>query len=160
MTDRGPPELVAEDWVSALAGQHPGAEFPDIGTLVQADIDRTGDSLRQLQKRSSDEVGHSMWDRLAKNTIKEFPRPESIAAIASTLSLSETTVVLAIAKSLGLNVSLPTGPQIPIPDRAEQLDDQGRRLVWDMIMALLPPVTESQARARVRRRARSDPPAP
>lgn len=162
MSESGLPEVVAEDWVSVLAGQHPERrDIPDIGILVQRHIDRTGDSLRQLQRRSGDKVQHSMWDRLAKNTIKEFPKPDSIPAIAAALSLSETVVVLAIAKSLGVNVSFPSsGPQIPIPANAEQLDDQGRRLVWDMITALLPPVTEAQARARVRRRARSSDPDP
>jgi len=141
--------------VSVLAGQHPErVDIPFIGTFVQGHIDRTGDSYRSLQKRSGNRVHHSTWERLAKNTIKEFPEPRTVRKIAETLSLSETIVVLSIAKTLGLEVSLSTGPNIPIPSGAEALDERQRRVIWDTIMAFLPPVTEAQARASARRQVR------
>lgn len=155
------PEVAAESWVSVLMGQRPGrSEVPDIGTLVQGHIDRTGDSLRKLTDRSGGRVAHSYWDRLLKNTIKEFPRPESIEAIAAGLSLPESVVLLAIGKTLGVDVSSHSVPGIPLPAGAEDLDDRGRRAVWDMVIALLPPVTASQARMQVRRRTKSSEPEP
>lgn len=148
MSENRLPSVTAEDWVSVLTGQHPERfDIPLIGTYVQGHIDRTGDSFRQLQRRSGDRVHHSIWDRLSKNVIKEFPKPPTIVAIAETLSLPETLVLLSIGQTLGLNVSLSTGPNIiPIPKEAEALNERQRRAVWDMIMAFLPPEGEGPRR--------------
>ncbi len=142
-----------------MVGQQRQAQ--DIATLIRLHQERTGDSMRALAQRSQDRLSHAHWAKMARNEVDAFPRPETIRIMAQTLSASETAVILAFARSLGLHVDAVEDPAVPLPAGAEGLDEHKRRVLWDMVLSWLPPITERQAIRDIerqnRRRSAADP---
>lgn len=61
-------------------------------------------SYAKLAQESGDVVIRQRWYQLATSPLKEFPEPPTIEAIARGLGVSVTDVVIACARSVGLQV--------------------------------------------------------
>lgn len=62
-------------------------------------------SFRKLAERSDDVITYGRWQQLAGGVrITEFPEPATLQAIAKGIDVDVTIVVLATAKSIGLDV--------------------------------------------------------
>lgn len=123
-----------------VAAPRPGRDastVTPIDELIRRHRDRTGASFMDMQRASGDKVLRQRWQQLAKGDgIKEFPEPDTIRAIAATLLADETDVVLGFASAVGLDVRS-SGPAVPLPAGAEQLDDAQRKVLWETARVFL-----------------------
>ncbi|MGH3494774.1 MAG: hypothetical protein ACRDQ1_16275 [Sciscionella sp.] len=107
--------------------------------LILAKRDERGWSYRHLESRSHGMVRNQRWQQLATGErVKEFPAPATIVAIADTLEIDVTTVVLAAAASIGLGVSR-HGSHLAqmLPSSADELSPEMRDAVLSVIRAAL-----------------------
>ncbi|MCW2902894.1 MAG: hypothetical protein JWO67_5159 [Streptosporangiaceae bacterium] len=78
--------------------------MPTIAELLQAYMDSTGDSLRDIQRRSNGVLTSQNVAKIRTVPRKAFPDPRTAEALSDLLQVSVTTIVLAYAASLGLPV--------------------------------------------------------
>ncbi len=109
---------------------------PDIGQLINQDMQMTGRSLRGLERASDARLSHGRWGQIKLGQIREFPDLDTIRVIAEVLNVNHTDVVLGIAKALGLEVRAHGSP-IPLPVGVERLSESQRRMVWQMVTTFL-----------------------
>lgn len=120
--------------------------------LIQDRRATTGWSYVELSRRSGGRLSHGRWYQLGKATrLKEFPDPSTIEAVSDVLGLDVTTVVLAAAASLSLDVRQPTPRPVPtsqlarlLPPGADQLSEEVVQGLLALIRAI---VTDATTRA-------------
>lgn len=113
--------------------------------LIQARRDERGWSYADLEVRADHKITRGRWQQLATHVrMKAFPERDNIPIIAAVLEVDETTVVLAAAKSLGLDVRW-RGPDLAqlMPAGTDQLSEAVRDAILAVIRA-----TVSEAIAR------------
>lgn len=104
--------------------------MPTIGALL---TDRIGSGSASQAAREMGKTPQWVLD-LMRNKIKEFAEPNTIPVLARFLNVSQTVVVLAYAKALGLNVSLRTGPIASLlPPEIELLDKRQLAVLRNLI---------------------------
>lgn len=115
--------------------------------LILTHRDQWGWSYAEFERRSED-LGHKItygrWQQMATHVrMKAFPERDNIPIIAGVLGVSQTTVVLAIAKSLDLDVQW-QGPLLAalMPAGTDQLSEPVRDAILAVIRAT---VTEAIA---------------
>lgn len=74
---------------------------------------KNGRSYQALADNSNGIMTHQSFQGIATRPTKAFPSPETIKGIATALNVSQRTVILAAAESLGLCKDDPTGPRSP-----------------------------------------------
>lgn len=98
------------------------APVPTIRDLIRSALDE-GKSVRDLAADSGDRVKFQTFQELANHPPKQFPKdPKTIAGMAGALRVSETTVVLAYAKGLGIGISTDSGFALRLPVGIDTVD--------------------------------------
>lgn len=82
------------------------------------------------------------WQQIATKVDKNFPDPPTIRAMARALSVTETTVVLAAARSLGLTVPLADASRLAelLPPSAARLTAMQVAAVRQVVRAMVEPL--------------------
>ena len=123
-----------------------GGDVLTLQELIQARRDERGWSYADLEVRADHRITRGRWQQLATNVrVRAFPERDNIPVIAAVLEVDETTVVLAAAKSLGLDVRW-RGPDLAqlMPAGTDQLSEPVRDAILAVIRAT---VSEAIARA-------------
>ena len=123
-----------------------GGRVLTLQELIQARRDERGWSFADLENRAGHRISRGRWQQLATNVrMRAFPERDNIPVLASVLEVDETTVVLAAAKSLGLDVRW-RGPDLAalMPAGTDQLSEPVRDAILAVIRAT---VSEAIARA-------------
>jgi len=103
--------------------------------LIQARMQERGWSYSDLERTSGRALTRGRWQQLGSGAeLRKFPDPGSLTVISEVLEVDITTVVLAAAQTLGLDVRR-QGADLSnlLPDRTERLSDRMR----DAILALV-----------------------
>lgn len=118
-----------------------GADVPSLQLLIRSRMDERGLTFPELERASG--LGKSRWHQLASGKrMRTWPDPDTLRLIADTLGYDHTTIVLATAQSLGLEVRtrgslfsqlLPTGTDLLSPDTREALLSLVRAVVADAL---------------------------
>lgn len=78
---------------------------PTLAEFIKIEKGRTGVSYRELEARSNSTISAQRWQQLGTGVrMKEFPEPTTLEAMATALNVDVTKLVLASARSLGLDV--------------------------------------------------------
>jgi len=83
-------------------------------------------SYEQLSKACGGQPSAKRLQQIATEQIKNFPDPDTIRALAKGLGVTESTVVLASAASLGLDVHTPTMWAALLPAGTDLIPDHMR----------------------------------
>ena len=105
--------------------------------LIQARMQERGWSYSDLERASGRALTRGRWQQLGSGAqLRKFPDPGSLTAIAEVLEVDITTVVLAAAQTLGLDVRQ-QGADLShlLPDRTERLSDRMRDAILGLIRA-------------------------
>lgn len=130
-----------------------GSSMPTIGDLIRIELD-AGKTFRELAAASGFRVKHQTFQELSKQPPKQFPKAsKTIIGMSVALSCTETVVVLAYARGLGINV-VRQGAEfaLRLPSRVDDLAP-------DMKNALLS-VMRAAVNQNEMRRGSSDKPKP
>jgi hypothetical protein len=115
--------------------------------LIQMRRDERGWSYDQLAHRSKGKLTKSRWQQLGTQTrMKEFPELATVHLLAEVLEMDETTIVLSVATSLGIDVRFRGGPMFAqlLPAGTDLLSDRARDAVLGLIRVM---VAEAAAHA-------------
>jgi hypothetical protein len=94
-------------------------DVPNLRDLIDRFTDRTGRSRRWIGENST--ISHQTLGYWYAGNIKTFPDPGTLREFARVAGVSEQTVVLAAAKSLGLEVEGGGGLTSALPPAADRL---------------------------------------
>jgi len=84
--------------------QGSGYPAPTLQQLLRARMDERGWSYTDLERRSDRALSRGRWQQLGSGAAqRKFPDPASLVVIAQVLEVDITTVVLAAARSVGLD---------------------------------------------------------
>ena len=118
-----------------------GRAQPDLAGLIGAHQQRTRESFRAMARRSGDRLHHQSLQGWASAPPKAFPKKrETFEQLAEVLDTDVTTVVLAFARSLGLDVraSGPAADRVLPPD-AERLTERQRAVLLSVVDVMVNP---------------------
>lgn len=108
----------------------------DIRELL--DATRGGRSFEELAAAHPNSPSRQFWHQLATKPQRAFPKPETIRGIAATLRVTQATVVLAWAQSLGIPMVHEARLAQLLPPGSEQLSDSAIATVLSMVNELIP----------------------
>jgi hypothetical protein len=117
--------------------------------LIRMRMDERGWSYGQLAHRSRGGLTKSRWQQLGTQTrMKEFPELATVKLMSDVLEVDETTIVLSVATSLGIDVRFRGGPMLAqlLPAGTDLLSDRMRDALLAVIRAA---VAEAATRASV-----------
>ncbi|WP_336794238.1 hypothetical protein [Gordonia malaquae] len=110
-----------------------------LADLVQQQKAARGLSYRMLQERAGDVITAARWQQLGTGTrLKEFPEPATLEAMATALDVHITEVVLAAARSIGLNVTRGATSDLAamLPPSAASLTVEQRDAVLTLVRSI------------------------
>ncbi|GGF38776.1 hypothetical protein GCM10007298_38100 [Williamsia phyllosphaerae] len=100
-----------------------------------------GFSYADLETRAGAVITRQRWQQLGTGVrIKEFPEPATLEAMSKALDADVAEVVLAAARSLGLNVQ--RGAQSDLAARLPSTSDRLNEVQRDAIVTLVRSITE------------------
>jgi hypothetical protein len=105
--------------------------------LIQARMQERGWSYSDLERASGRALTRGRWQQLGSGApLRKFPDPGSLTVISDVLEVDITTVVLAAAQTLGLDVRR-QGADLSslLPDRTERLSDRMREAILTLVRA-------------------------
>lgn len=105
--------------------------------LIQARMQERGWSYSDLERASGRALTRGRWQQLGSGAeLRKFPDPGSLTVISEVLEVDITTVVLAAAQTLGLDVRR-QGADLSslLPDRTERLSDRMRDAILTLVRA-------------------------
>ncbi len=113
---------------------------PTLAELIGEKRDLRGYSYADLETRAGHTITRQRWQQLGSGArVKEFSEPDTIRAMAAALEVDESLVVLAMAKSIGLNVEL-GGAQSALarmlPASARDLTAEQRNAIVGMVRVI------------------------
>ncbi|VFA94734.1 Uncharacterised protein [Nocardia farcinica] len=112
--------------------------MPTISQLIADHIAATGRSYRDLTHASGDRVKHQTFQELKSGPPRSWPKStETIRGIAQALGLSERAVVLAFARSLGVDVEGASLFAQQLPPGVDDLTPEERRAAIEMLRVLV-----------------------
>lgn len=113
---------------------------PTLADLIQARKAARGWSYREIAARGNDVISAQRWQQLGTGVrLKEFPEPTTVAAMADALEVDVAAVLLATAKSLGLDVQRRQSELAAmLPSTAERLTPEQRDAVLAVVRAMTP----------------------
>jgi hypothetical protein len=108
-----------------------------LDALIRARMRERGWTYSDLERASGRALTRGRWQQLGSGREqRKFPDPGSLTVIAQVLELDITSVVLAAARTLGLDVRRPgTGLSQLLPAEAAQLSARMRDAVLSLIRA-------------------------
>lgn len=110
---------------------------PTISQLIADQMDVTGRSYRDLWRASGERVKHQTFQELRSAPPKSWPKNvETIRGMAEALDVSETAVVLAYARSLGVEVQAESMLAQQLPATTRQLGATERNAIVALIRAI------------------------
>lgn len=122
-----------------------GGRVLTLQELIRTRRDERGWSYADLAHRTDHKITRGRWQQLGTHTrMKAFPERDNIPAIADALEVDQTTVILAVARSLDLDVRW-RGPDLAalMPAGTDALSEPVRDAILAVIRAT---VTEAIAR--------------
>jgi hypothetical protein len=120
-----------------------GLDVLTIKDLIRAALDN-GKTVRQLETDSGGRVRFQAFQEYSNNAPKNFPRDmETITGMAIALGVSETTIVLAYAKGLGVRVAPGSAFSLRVPPGVDQLDHP----VQESLLGLMRSIVRMEAAA-------------
>ena len=113
-----------------------------ITDLIRAKLD-TGKSVRDLARDSGDRVKHQTFDDYSRRAPKSWPKEtKTISGMAAALGVTETSIVLAYAASLGVDVAVDSMLAQQLPAATVHLTPQLRNAIVALINAAAAATTE------------------
>lgn len=99
-------------------------------------------SYDQLEAAGGGSPSSKRWQQIATKVDRNFPDPPTIRAIARALAVTETTVVLAAARSLGLTIPVADANRLAelLPPSAARLTPMQVAAVRQVVRAMVEPV--------------------
>lgn len=122
-----------------------GGRVLTLQELIRTRRDERGWSYADLAHRTDHKITRGRWQQLGTHTrMRAFPERDNIPAIADALEVDQTTVILAVARSLDLDVRW-RGPDLAalMPAGTDALSEPVRDAILAVIRAT---VTEAIAR--------------
>ncbi|QTF81751.1 hypothetical protein SEA_BEEGEE_48 [Gordonia phage BeeGee] len=144
-------------------GDRQARTVPTLSELITERKTLRGFSYADLENRADAVITRQRWQQLGTGVrIKEFPEPATIEAMAAALDVDVAEVVLAAARSIGLNVQ--RGAQSDLAARLPYSADKLTPVQQDAIVTLVRSITEvpdalptdSSPTARTPRKAKQD----
>ncbi|WHU45170.1 hypothetical protein QNM97_14025 [Gordonia sp. L191] len=116
-------------------------EVPTLSSLISERKRLRGFSYADLENRVDAAISRQRWQQLGTGVrIKEFPEPATISAMAAALDVDVAEVVLAAARSIGLDVK--RGAQSDLAARLPSTADRLNEVQRDAIVTLVRSITE------------------
>ncbi len=110
---------------------------PTISQLIAAQMDATGRSFRDLWRASGERVKHQTFQELRSAPPKSWPKNvETIRGMAAALDVTETAIVMAYARSLGVDVAGESVLAQQLPASAAQLTPAQRNAIVQLIRSI------------------------
>jgi len=113
---------------------------PTLADLISEKRALRGFSYTDLEHRAGNVITRQRWQQLGTGVrVKEFSEPATIRAMAAALEVDESMVVLAMAKSVGLNVELGGAQSIlarMLPAVARRLTAEQRNAIVGMVRVM------------------------
>jgi hypothetical protein len=108
-----------------------------LDALIQARMEEHGWSYADLAHRTGDKLTRGRWQQLGTDTrMRDFPKPATIKFIARALEVDQTSVVLAAALSLGLDVDRRGSDFVHLlPSGTDRLSERMRDAIAGIIRA-------------------------
>jgi len=124
--------------------QGPGDPPPTLQQLLRARMDERGWSYTDLERRSDRALSRGRWHQLGAGAPpRKFPDPGSLVVIAQVLEVDITTVVLAAARSVGLDARTRESELSRLlPSGTERLSDRTRDALLATIRAAVADVAD------------------
>lgn len=111
-----------------------GSDVPTIGELINEALD--GSSVRKLEADSGYLVKYQTFQQLSKSAPDGFPKDtKTIRGMAIALKVPESTIVLAYAKGLGVDVSTESGIAARMPRGADALGIEMQNALISVVRA-------------------------
>lgn len=124
--------------VAPESGSGHSSAVPSIADLLGQHRDRTSDSYRDMSRRVRDEISSGRLHQLHTEVPKAFPEARTVVLLAELLQVPVTTVVLAVAASMGIPVQESESLlAISLPPGTDRLTDQDRDAVIAVTRALV-----------------------
>ncbi|UUG69897.1 immunity repressor [Gordonia phage Morkie] len=122
-------------------GDRQARNVPTLSELITERKTLRGFSYADLENRADAVITRQRWQQLGTGVrIKEFPEPATIEAMAAALDVDVAEVVLAAARSIGLNVQ--RGAQSDLAARLPYSADKLTPVQQDAIVTLVRSITE------------------
>ncbi len=116
---------------------------PTLDELIAERKRLRGFSYADLENRAVSTISRQRWQQLGTGVrIKEFPEPATLEAMATALDVDVAEVVLAAARSIGLDVK--RGAQSDLAARLPSTADRLTEVQRDAIVTLVRSITEVQ----------------
>ena len=117
--------------------QGAGEPAPTLQELLRSRMDERGWSYSDLERRSGQALSRGRWQQLGAGAAqRKFPDPASLVVIAQVLEVDITTVVLAAARTVGLDARTRESELSRLlPAGTERLSDRTREAVLTVIRA-------------------------
>lgn len=111
-------------------------EVPTIGHLIRAALDE-GRSVRDLEHDSGYRVRFQTFQELSTHAPRQFPKEtKTISGLAQALRITETSVVLAYAQSLGVPVETRSSFAMRLPPAVDELDIDVQNALISVVRAV------------------------
>lgn len=124
--------------VAGASGSSDDPSMPTITQLIADHITTTGRSYRDLAHASGDRVKHQTFQELKTGPPKSWPKSaETIRGIARALGVTERAVVLAFARSLGVDVAGGSLFAQQLPPGVDDLSPKERKAAIEMLRVLV-----------------------
>lgn len=115
----------------------------DLSDLINAARgDRSFRDLERLSALTPKPLSYGRWQQMASGrpALRNFPDPDTIQSLATTLGVTERVVVLAAAESLGLNMTAEQSPlRDLLPAGSDTLTPRQMLAVLAVVQAFLDP---------------------
>ena len=108
---------------------------PDLAGLIAAN--RRGRSYQRIAEDSGGTITRNRVQQLANDPQRSFPTPDTIRGLARALSATETEVVAAAARSVGITVRYGQDPSALVIGRAGDLPGPARDAIVHVAHELL-----------------------
>lgn len=114
-----------------------------LDALIRGRMQERGWTYTDLERASGRALSRGRWQQLGSGAPqRKFPDPGSLSAIAAVLEVDVTAVVLAAARSVGLDVETPAAdPPLLLPHGTERLSPEMRDAVLRLIRAAVADTT-------------------
>lgn len=114
------------------------SEVPTIKDLIRAALDN-GKTVRQLEADSGGRVRFQTFQELSNAAPKNFPRDvhETITGMAVALGVTETTIVLAYAKGMGIRIAGGSPFALRVPPGVDSVDSAVQESMLSLMRAIV-----------------------
>lgn len=105
--------------------------------VIRGRMDERGWSYSDLARRSGDRLNRNRWQQFGTGRrLTRFPEPANIVLMAEVLEVDVTTVLHAVAQSLGINARR-RGPDLAhlLPAGTDRLSDRTRDAILAIVRA-------------------------